>query len=129
MKARPRSRLGAFPVWGGSPQTSRTGSSIGGGTGSRAEAGAEAALGWRERPATGPIRRSITTKPSAGAAGGSGAAVPCPALAGVPRRGGSPKPTAAACVSADSEDVSSSDRKMSKSSLNQSKKRKKRRHR
>ncbi|XP_014166131.1 visual system homeobox 2 [Geospiza fortis] len=43
--------------------------------------------------------------------------------------GSEPRPTAAACLSADSEDVSSSDRKMSKSSLNQSKKRKKRRHR
>ncbi|NXS73655.1 VSX2 protein, partial [Pandion haliaetus] len=43
--------------------------------------------------------------------------------------GREPQPTAAACLSADSEDVSSSDRKMSKSSLNQSKKRKKRRHR
>nr|XP_020649559.1 visual system homeobox 2 [Pogona vitticeps] len=40
-----------------------------------------------------------------------------------------PAPLAAAFLSPDSEDVSSSDRKMSKSSLNQSKKRKKRRHR
>lgn len=41
-------------------------------------------------------------------------------------------PHSAPCLSArisDSEDVSSSDRKMSKSALNQTKKRKKRRHR
>lgn len=75
----------------------------------------------------GPVRGAIATKPSAGAAGGSGADGAGPAR-GSPA-GREPRPTAAACLSADSEDVSSSDRKMSKSSLNQSKKRKKRRHR
>nr|XP_047915651.1 visual system homeobox 2 [Anser cygnoides] len=75
----------------------------------------------------GPVRGSIATKSSAGAAGTSGAAGPGPAGGGPAGR--EPQPTAAALLSADSEDVSSSDRKMSKSSLSQSKKRKKRRHR
>ncbi|XP_008123527.2 visual system homeobox 2 isoform X1 [Anolis carolinensis] len=44
-------------------------------------------------------------------------------------RGPAPRMDAGQTASSDSEDVSSSDRKMSKSSLNQSKKRKKRRHR
>lgn len=75
----------------------------------------------------GPVRGAIATKSSAGAAGTSGAAGP--GSAGGAPVGREPQPTAAALPSADSEDVSSSDRKMSKSSLSQSKKRKKRRHR
>ncbi|XP_010582298.1 PREDICTED: visual system homeobox 2 [Haliaeetus leucocephalus] len=70
---------------------------------------------------------SLPGKPKPDAAGGSGADGPGPARGS--SAGREPRPTAAACLSADSEDVSSSDRKMSKSSLNQSKKRKKRRHR
>ncbi|KAK4823128.1 hypothetical protein QYF61_026330 [Mycteria americana] len=128
-RARARYRPGAFPGGGGSPRAARTrtGAAAGTGTGSSAEAGAGAAPGWRERPAASPVRGAIATKPSAGAAGGSGAAGPGPGR-GSPA-GSEPQPTAAACLSTDSEDVSSSDRKMSKSSLNQSKKRKKRRHR
>ncbi|NXY88135.1 VSX2 protein, partial [Alcedo cyanopectus] len=72
--------------------------------------------------------RSVLSPAGVGGVG-MGAEPPGSALPGGSQRGESPKPTAAACLSADSEDVSSSDRKMSKSSLNQSKKRKKRRHR
>lgn len=82
---------------------------------------------WREQRASGPVRGAIATKSSARAGGGSGVGGPGPTRRTLVRS--EPQPIAAACLSADSEDVSSSDRKMSKSSLNQSKKRKKRRHR
>lgn len=73
--------------------------------------------GRRRAPYATSSQRNLRPEPP------EGAEPPGPTL---PR---GPQPTAAACLSADSEDVSSSDRKMSKSSLNQSKKRKKRRHR
>ncbi|XP_071602129.1 visual system homeobox 2 isoform X2 [Heliangelus exortis] len=122
--ARARSRPGAFSGGGESPRVGRTGRGAEAGVGSSS---AGAAPGWRERPAAGPVRattqRNLRPEPAEGAgATGSGPARGFP----VARE---PQPTAAACFSADSEDVSSSDRKMSKSSLNQSKKRKKRRHR